>query len=1008
MHEEEEEHLFMASHVEESSKSQSWLMDSGCTSHMTNDPSFFTNLDTSVNPKVKLPNGYFARAKGRGTIAVNTKQGTKYISNVLYVPELVQNMLSVTQMMKYGYGVNFKNFHCLITDEFDSEIATLDMVNDSFYLNLDDANARVFCAIKDDSEKWHKRFGHFNYRTLKLMYTTKLVKDMPAISEADSKCECCELGKSHRLPFSKSGVIRATHKLEIVHSDICGPMSIPSWNGNKYFVLFIDDYTRMCWVYFLSSKASVFSIFKRFKKLVEVQSGSTLRILRTDNGGEYTSNEFEEFLQQHGVIHQVTVPYSPQQNGVSERKNRTVMEMARSIIFEKKLPKTFWAEAVATSVYLLNRLATKAVSDKTPIEAWSGNKPSVQHLKIFGCICYYHVPEVKRSKLDEKARKGVFVGYATESKGYRIFDLHDSKIAISRDVTFDEEAYWDWNEKEVKRHVDENSGTQDDTHYDVTNEPEFNVQDTTDTDVLRTRPLADLYESCNFVIVEPESYMDASKHDVWIDAMKSELEMIKKNNTWKLVDLPEGKNAIGVKWVYRTKFHPDGSIHKHKARLVVKGYSQVAGIDFGDTFAPVARHDTIKLLLSIAAQRNWKIHHLDVKSAFLNGELEEEIYVRQPQGFEVAGEEERVYRLYKALYGLKQAPRAWYAKIDAHLLNHNFRRSSSESTLYIKQFNSQEKLIISLYVDDLLVIGSNDEIVKEFKKQMECEFDMSDLGLVYYFLGMEIKQESSGVYISQKKYASDMLKRFNMFSCKSVASPLVLNCKLSKDDGEKLVDPTPYRSIVGSLLYLTITRPDLAYSASFLSRFMNAPSTSHVGAAKRVLRYLKGSINFGIMFERNKDVKLEGYADSDWAGSIDDMKSTSGYVFSLGSGIFCWNSKKQSVVAQSTAEAEYIALSAAVNHAIWLRKLLSDLDLIQEGPTIIYCDNKSAIAIAENPVQHGRTKHINVKYHAIREAEKNGEVKLKYCTSETQIADMLTKSLTGMKLNQLKARLMMS
>ncbi|GKD43760.1 retrovirus-related pol polyprotein from transposon RE1 [Tanacetum coccineum] len=585
------------------------------------------------------------------------------------------------------------------------------------------------------------------------------------------------------------------------------------------------------------------------------------------------------------------------------------MEMARSMLYEKKLPKTFWAEAVATSVYLLDRLATKVVSGKTPIEAWSGIKLSIQHLKVFGFISYYHIPNIKRSKLDAKARKGIFVGHTTESKGYRIYDLTHSKIHDEVDV------------------------------------PEFEDEDTTDTDVLRTRPLIDVYESCNSVI-KLESYVDASKHSEWIDAMKSEIEMIKKNNTSKLVDLQKGKNAI----------------------------------DFGDTFAPVAHHDTIKLLLAIAAQQNWKIHHLDVQSAFMNGELEEDFYVKQLEGFEVVCQEEKVYRLYKALYGLKQAPKAC----------------------------NLERLIISLYVDDLLVIGSNDRLVKEFKKQMESEFDMSDMGLVSYFLGMEIKQLPNGVHISQRKYASDMLKKFKMFLCKPVTSPLVYKCKLSKDDRKKVINPTRFRSIVRSLLYLTISRPDLAFAASFLSRFMGEPSSSHLGAAKRVLRYVKGSLDLGIMFERKKVVKLEGYADGDWAGSIDDSKSISGYIFTLGPGVFCWNSKKQSVVAQSSAEAEYIPVAGAVNHAIWIRKLLFDLNLTQEGPTMIFCDNKSAIAIAENPVQHGRTKHINVKYHAIREAEKNEEVKLKYCTSETQLADMLTKSITGKKLNYFKAQIMKS
>ncbi|GJR05475.1 retrovirus-related pol polyprotein from transposon TNT 1-94 [Tanacetum coccineum] len=575
----DDEHLFMASHLDKHSDSLTWLMDSGCTSHMTPEKSFFISLDTKDNPRVKLGDGRYTRAKGRGTIVINTKKGTKYISRVLYVPELDQSMLSVPQMIKNGYGVNFKNdSRCVITDSRDDKIATLDMENDSYYLKLDVADASAFSVTEDDSMKWHKRFGHFNYRTLQHMYTTKLVRNMPPISEVDSKCEGCELGKSRRLPFSKVGVTRATHKLEIVHSDVCGPMSTTSWSGNKYFILFIDDYTRMCWVYFLSSKASVFSIFKSFKKLVEVQSGSTLHILRTDNGGEYTSNEFEDFLWQEGVIHQVTVPYLPQQNGISERKNKTVMEMARSMLYEKKLPKTFWSEAVATSVYLLNRLATKSMSD------------------------------IKRSKLDAKARKGIFVSYATESK--------DIKFMIS---LIDE----------VKRHEDTFLNK---TYHHEVDIPEFDIEDTTDTNVLRTRPLVDVYESY-----------------------------------------------------------------------------------FRDTFALVARHDTIKLLIAISAQRNWKIHHLDVKSTFLNGELEEEIYVKQPEDFEVVGQEEKVYRLYKALYGLKQAPRAY-----------------------------------------------NDHLVKEFKKQMESEFDMSDMGLVSYFLGMEIKQLPNSVHISQRKYASDMLKKFKM------------------------------------------------------------------------------------------------------------------------------------------------------------------------------------------------------------------------------------------------------
>lgn len=461
---------------------------------------------------------------------------------------------------------------------------------------------------------------------------------------------------------------------------------------------------------------------------------------------------------------------------------------------------------------------------------------------------------------------------------------------------------------------------------------------------------------------------------------------------------------IGVKWVYKTKLNPDGSIHKHKARLVVKGYSQMAGIDYGDTFAPVARHETIRLIVALSAQCGWKIFHLDVKSAFLNGILEEEIYVEQPAGFIVAGYEDSVYRLHKALYGLKQAPRAWYSRIDSHFLQNDFRRSQNEPTLYVKECGNGKRIIVSLYVDDLLITGNDIDEINKFKKSMLQVFEMTDLGLMKYFLGMELHQLDDGIFLSQKKYANDVLKKFKLESCKSVSTPLAVNEKLSKSDGDAKADVTQYRSLIGCLLYLTATRPDLMFSASLLSRFMHSPSVTHLGVGKRVLRYIRGTTDFGIWYNKG-DGKIEGFVDSDWAGSVDDSKSTSGYVFSLGSGVFSWNSKKQDVVAQSSAEAEYIAAAAASNQAIWIKKVLSDLNHVQEEPIVLWCDNKSAIAIAKNPIQHGRTKHINVKFHAIREAEQNGDVKLQHCSSEEQLADILTKALPSAKFMELRSKL---
>ncbi|KAL4362176.1 hypothetical protein GQ457_04G021850 [Hibiscus cannabinus] len=600
-------------------------------------------------------------------------------------------------------------------------------------------------------------------------------------------------------------------------------------------------------------------------------------------------------------------------------------------------------------------------------------KTSSMNGKAVATVVYLlnsHISANMRSKIDERAWRGIFVGYSSQSKGYRIYNLESKMIVVSRDVIFYEDPYWNWEKNDVQKHdlrsISEELVISKDAENGKTSDW-FDVAGMTDVDeVIKTKSLASVYERCNLVFAEPTSFNDAAKVPEWIDAMNSEISAIEKNGTWFLTNLPSGKHAIGVKWVYRTKFNPDGTIFKHKARLVVKGYAQIGGVDYGDTFAHVARLDTIKLLIAIAGQLGWNVFHLDVKYAFLNGELEEDIYVCQPKGFQ---------------------------------------RCVNEATLYLKKEKNADLLVISLYVDDLLVMGSNDKAVSEFKLSMQKEFEMYDLGLMSYFLGMEINQSKAGIFMSQNKYALDVLKKFKLESCKGVDSPLSSNLKLSKNDGEKLYDPSIFRSIVGSLLYMTATRPDLMFPATLLSRFLSSPTDVHLGVAKRLLRYVKSTLGEGLNYLKMDNVVLTGYSDSDWAGSLDDMKSTSEYVFNLGSGAICWSSKKQQVVAQSSAEAEYIVAAAAANQAIWLRNLLYDLGFKQESATVLLYDNKSAIAIAENPVQHGRTKHINVKFHAIREAEKNSLIKMEFCSSEMQVADLMTKALSRNRMLFLKHEL---
>ena len=383
-------------------------------------------------------------------------------------------------------------------------------------------------------------------------------------------------------------------------------------------------------------------MFWKFKQWIEAQYGHKIQALRYDNGKENSSNQFNMLCEEVGIEHQPTASYTPQENGVSERKNRTIMEMARCLMFKKNLSKEYWAEAAHTAIFLLNRLPTKVVAEKTLYEAWYGFKPSLKNLKVFGCLCFVYVPHIEREKLYKREKAGIFVGYSSISKAYRIFQPNTKKIFISKYVHFMENDEWDWEGKQAALVPDQVQKLQ------------LKEDELVDDDPIKgTRSLSNIYQRCNVEMFQPRDFWEAKKDPNWIVAMKEELSMIKKNQTWQLVKRSTDRKLIGIKWVFRTKLNDDGSINKHKAILVVKGYAQIFGVDFSATFAPVARLDTIRLLIAIVAQKGWRVYQLDVKSTFLNGFLEEEIYVEQPNGFAVKGHEDEVYLLKKALYGLR-------------------------------------------------------------------------------------------------------------------------------------------------------------------------------------------------------------------------------------------------------------------------------------------------------------------------------------------------------------------
>ncbi|KAJ3693375.1 hypothetical protein LUZ60_008855 [Juncus effusus] len=819
-----------------------------------------------------------------------------------------------------------------------------------------------------------------------------MVHGLPDMDYTASFCKSCVLDKHARVPFQKKARYRARGPLELVHTDICGPITPVSFSKKRYFITFVDDYSRRTWVYFLKEKSEVLEVFKKFKILVEKTTGMHIKTLRSDRGGEYMSTAFTSYCEEHGIKRFLTAPYSPQQNGVAERKNRTILEMVRSMLKGKDMPKEFWAEAVQCAVYVQNRCPHAMLGEKTPQETWSGQKPTVSHFKVFGSVAYAHIPDQRRTKLDDKNKKFVFIGYDEKTKVYKLIDPIERKVMVRRDVHVNEESTWDWNKNEIIHEkadlVEPEKG--DSSVSTVAPNSPIPSDDEDEPRQPRTRSLQELYDAtdevhlvCLLADAENISFEEAVRDKRWQAAMDEEIEAIEKNRTWDLVELPEGCRSIGVKWVYKKKVNAEGKIERYKARLVAKGYRQKAGIDYDEFFATVARMETIRLLISQVAQFKWSIYQMDVKSAFLNGVLEEEVYVEQPPGYVKSGKERKVLKLRKALYGLKQAPRAWNARINTRPYEH---------ALYVKK-KGNDLLFVALYVDDLIFMGNNDKMLKEFKEAMMREFEMTDLGLMKYFLGLEVTQGECGIFASQEAYAKDILKRYKMEDSNPVATPMELDAKLSKFEGGEIFDASKYKSLVGSLRYLTCTRPDIAYSVGVVSRFMEEPRYSHWKAIKRILRYIRGTESLGLYYSKTNEYKLVGYSDSDWCRDVDDRKSTSEYVFYMGDTAFTWMSKKQPIVTLSTCEAEYVAASWCACHATWLRNLLRELKLRQHEATEIRVDNKSTIELAKNPVHHERSKHIDVRFHFIREQVKKSEVRLSHVTSHKQVADIFTKPL---------------
>ncbi|KAG7554412.1 Integrase catalytic core [Arabidopsis suecica] len=1042
-----------------------WYLDNGASNHMTGDRRYFSKLDKTITGKVRFGDDSRIDIKGKGSILFVDRNGEqRKMSDVYFIPDLKSNIISLGQATESGCDVRMSGEILTMHDREGKLIVKATRSKNRLYkvrMGITD-NTRLCLTSVSESSKWHSRLGHINPETIKTMIKKELVRGIPQVNIEKEVCGSCLLGKQTRHVFPQATTFRATKILELVHGDLCGPITPSTTAGNRYILVLIDDHSRYMWTALLKEKSESFNKFKKFKALVEQETGERIQTLRTDRGGEFLSQEFNSFCEDSGIKRQLTAPYTPQQNGVVERRNRTMMEMTRTIMKHMQIPNYLWGETIRHTTYLLNRIATRSLSESTPYEAFYKRKPNVDHLRVFGCIGYAKVETPHLRKLDDRSRMLVHLGTEPGSKAYRLLDPKTRKIIVSRDVVFDETKGWSWSRSESEHDHDgsfsvtlgdfgnhglqeegvnveteqteqrdeseehtENTGeeTEDNNDFfDTTHETEHEEnQDQpqpslrrTQRQIIKPKYLEDYVllaeeEGEDLLLLlnnEPRDFYEASESKEWIQACEDELQSIEKNKTWNLVDLPIGVKPIGLKWVFKLKRNSDGSINKHKARLVAKGYVQKYGVDFDEVFAPVARLETIRLLVNLAASSGWEIHHLDVKTAFLHGELKETVYVTQPEGFEEKGSESKVYKLNKALYGLRQAPRAWNNKLNQILKELRFEKCSKEPSVYRKRVNEASILIVAVYVDDLFVTGSNLKVITRFKEEMASKFEMSDLGRLTYYLGIEVCQKEEGITLTQHRYAMKILEEANMKECNLVQTPMIAGLKLSKAEEEKEIDSTSFRRSVGCLRYLLHTRPDLNYCVGVLSRYMQSPRESHGAAMKQCLRYVKGTTTLGLAYERStsKIPKLVGYSDSSHNVDQDDGKSTTGHVFYLGesSSPITWCSQKQDTVALSSCEAEFMAGTEAARQAIWLQDLLEEVTGVTCKEALILIDNKSAIALTKNPVFHGRSKHIHTRYHFIRECVEDGLVKVEHVPGEEQKADILTKALGRIKFKEMR------
>ena len=1094
----------------------SWIADSGANKHMSHNFQWFHSykpLPSTTSWPITAIAGHQCYVAGTGSIKVLVQLPHKVeiilLQNVLYVPGLQCNLFSTTLMAK-KHSIDFigtqthchfvKNNELIFTGRLLQDMYILD-----FTVLLPPIHGLYTAAYGNIPQKeeyqplqiWHHRLGHLHFDMIKTMARNGAVTGLHLTTQTPTAlCPACQFGKMTRKSFPENHFrTYATSPGDLLHGDICGPMSQPSKGGSVYFILYQDDFTGYRFVFCVNRKSEALTCFQQVFKTILRETGRTISTLRTDRGGEFSSTAFLKYLSDNNIRRELTTSYTPEQNAVAERSNRTIMEGVRSSLHHSQLPMSFWAEAVVYIVYTLNRTCTRVHGDKTPFELYTGIKPSLSHMRPFGCPVFVYIPAQLRKKLDAKSRRGIFVGYSEESKAYRIWDSAKKQVVTTRDLIFDEAAFLQIPKSTEVPSITSSSPSQvlipdipTPSHpadpptpspsasvsshspreldrelivdipvhplpdpivdsppnqflsdslippADISHTPDTldhstsqsasqsdTLDSTSQSASLGHRPInpptryGDWYYSFTAMAGTlppvPKSSEEALKSPnakEWKEAMDAEFQALIENDTWELRPLPPGRQPIQCKWVYAYKTKPDGSLDRFKARLVAKGFSQTPGTDFHETFSPTVKYESIRLALAVAATTNMQLRQFDITTAFLNALLHSEIYMHQVPGYIDILQKHLVCYLKKALYGLRQASREWNQRIDAFLKAFKLTQSSADSCVYFSDQNGC-RLLIMLFVDDGLMISNSSSQMDSVLTFMKDVFITKVTMNPELYVGIHLKRDQQHriIYIDQELYITSMLQKYNFQDSHAVSTPAEPGTHLrtiNKDTDETIESTFPYAQIIGSLQFAALTtRPDIAYAVNYAAQFKNHPTTANCNAVRRILKYLRGTSNFRIPLGGHHSSNiLTAYADADYAAALDDRKSRSGYVIFFDGSPVSWASKKQPCVATSTTHSEYIACYAAATEVIWLRRLLASIGISQNTPTTIFTDSQSAMRLAVNPEFHSRTKHVDVKFHFLREQVVLRTIDIQYLPTQQQIVDIMTKALPPDQFRRLR------